>query len=294
MVGTALAAPEFRDLWKSLCALLAAVFVQVACNFFNDAIDFKKGADNEQRLGPRRLTQSGRVSAQKVLRVGLLFSVLAFIAAAPLLLTMRLELWIIAGLSLAFSYLYTGGPFPLAYNGLGELFVLVFFGFVAVFGTYFLYLPQGTESGSAFVSKLAFWDLSVASLQVGLLATVLISINNLRDFETDKVAGKRTLVVLLGESYGRIQIVAALLLALSLSLYWVSRALYLPLVAVFVLVPVWTTLLRGVLRNKVGSKWNDFLVLSAQVHVLYGLSLAIGLALWRYERLFVNWILQHL
>ena len=267
----------------------------MGCNFFNDAIDFVRGADTSARLGPQRLTQSGRVSPRKVMAAGVLACAVAFVAALPLLLSLRPELWIIAIASLVFAYGYTGGPFPLAYRGLGEIFVIVFFGFVAVGGTFLLYAPDWVLKWHSLISfffETTIRDVVVASLQVGCLAAVLIAINNLRDLSTDQLAQKKTLVVIFGENFGRFQIALYSLTAQLLSVYWVSRSLYLPLVFSLLTMPIWWKVLMSVLRGPRDSTLNQSLVKSAQVHALYGLGLAVGISLWRYERQFVNWILQ--
>lgn len=162
-----------------LCVLLA-LFIQIATNFYNDAIDFLKGAD-EKRLGPERITTQGRVEAKKVFIIGHIFLVLAFICGIPLVMKGGAVILILGIISLFFAYGYTGGPFPLAYLGLGELFVFLFFGLVATSGSYFIY------SGHVSISSL------IIGTQIGLLSSVLIAINNLRDRETDALVNKNTL-----------------------------------------------------------------------------------------------------
>jgi 1,4-dihydroxy-2-naphthoate octaprenyltransferase len=163
-----------------------ALAIQIATNFFNDAIDFRKGADTEKRLGPQRVTASGLLSPQVVM--GIAVACLGIATACGCVLYQHSGWPVIAiGIpSLFLAFGYTGGPFPLAYRGLGELFVLLFFGFVAVLGTVFI--QTGTWPAEA-------WLLG---LQVGLLSCVLISINNFRDREEDASTGKRTLAVRFG------------------------------------------------------------------------------------------------
>jgi 1,4-dihydroxy-2-naphthoate polyprenyltransferase len=163
-----------------------ALAIQIATNFFNDAIDFRKGADTEKRLGPQRVTASGLLSPKAVMGIAALFLGIATVCGSVLYRHSGWPIIIIGIPSLFLAYGYTGGPFPLAYRGMGELFVLLFFGFVAVAGTVFiqtgLWLPEA-------------WLLG---LQVGLLSCVLISINNFRDRKEDAVTGKRTLAVRFG------------------------------------------------------------------------------------------------
>jgi 1,4-dihydroxy-2-naphthoate octaprenyltransferase len=166
--------------------LLGAVFIQIATNFFNDAIDARKGADTQRRLGPVRVTASGLLPARVVNRLALGFLGLAVVCGVVLFQARGWPVLAIGVPSMFLAYGYTGGPFPLAYRGLGEVFVVLFFGLVAVCGTVFMqtgeWRPEGLLLGA----------------QVGLLSAVLISINNLRDREEDATTGKRTLAVRLG------------------------------------------------------------------------------------------------
>lgn len=166
--------------------LLGAVFIQIATNFFNDAIDARKGADTERRLGPVRVTASGMMTARMVNGLALVFLGLAFLCGVILYQERGWPVVAIGLPSLFLAYGYTGGPFPLAYRGMGEVFVVLFFGLVAVCGTVFM------QTGE--------WPREALLLggQIGLLSAVLISINNLRDREEDGTTGKRTLAVRFG------------------------------------------------------------------------------------------------
>lgn len=166
--------------------LLGAVFIQIATNFFNDAIDSRKGADTERRLGPVRVTASGMMTARMVNGLALGFLGMAFLCGVILYQARGWPVIAIGLPSLFLAYGYTGGPFPLAYRGMGEVFVVLFFGLVAVCGTVFM------QTGE--------WPREALLLggQIGLLSAVLISINNLRDREEDATTGKRTLAVRFG------------------------------------------------------------------------------------------------
>jgi len=196
LVGTALARGGPMPIhWLIFgCALVGAVLIQVGTNFVNDALDFKKGADTAARLGPLRVTQAGLLSADAVMRGALVCFVLAAACGVPLILRAGWPLLVIGVTSIVAAYAYTGGPYPLAYNGLGELFVLVFFGFVAVGGSYFVQ-TQRMES-----------DVLMAGFAVGSLAIVLLAINNLRDVDNDRTSNKRTMAVRFGESFARAEI----------------------------------------------------------------------------------------
>ena len=188
LVGTALAYPGIH--WPSFaCAMLGAVFIQIGTNLVNDAIDFRRGADTAARLGPLRVTQAGLLSANSVLLGAYVCFTLAALCGIPLIVRGGWPIVIVGITSIAAAYAYTGGPYPLAYHGLGELFVLIFFGFVAVVGSY--YVQRLTTERSAWIAGFA----------VGCLAVTLLAVNNLRDVEADRASMKRTLAVRFGERF---------------------------------------------------------------------------------------------
>ncbi len=210
-VGTACALTVDGFRWHAaLAALFGAFLIQVATNFANDLFDYEKGADDEARLGPLRAAQAGLLTLPQ-LRRGIAVTVLLALGVG-LYLTAVAGPWVVAiGVSSILAGLaYTGGPFPLAYNGLGDVFVMLFFGFVAVCGTVFV------QAG--YVPPIAW----VAAIPVGALATGILVVNNVRDVVGDTRANKRTLVVRFGRGFG----VAEYVLILSLS-YLVPVALWL-------------------------------------------------------------------
>ena len=196
-LGSALAANEPTGVtwWVFGCALGGALLIQIATNLINDALDFRKGADTGERLGPVRVTQAGLFSADAVMRGAWLWLVLAAIYGIPLLLRGGWPMLVIGLASIAAAYAYTGGPYPLAYHGLGEMFVVIFFGFVAVGGTFYAHTLQLTRSAL------------LAGFAAGALATVLLVINNLRDLESDRRSNKRTLAARFGARFARAEIV---------------------------------------------------------------------------------------
>lgn len=222
-VGCALAAKISGELnWAlAFCTLGSCLALQVATNFFNDALDALKGADTQARLGPRRITASGAASAGTMKRAAWLMLGVATLLALPLFEARGLAIVFIGIPSLYFCFGYTGGPVPLAYRGLGELFVIGFFGFVAVTGTAFV------QTGEWYAAAI------VAGFQIGCLSTVLIAINNLRDVNEDRQTGKRTLAVRLGVNFARAEIVLLILATHAAGLYWWQqgweRAFTLPL-----------------------------------------------------------------
>ncbi len=181
------------------CTALSCMCIQIACNFFNDAIDASNNADTDKRQGPRRITASGDMSATAVRLWGCAFLLAAAAFGLPLI---QAQGWVILAIgipSLFFAYGYTGGPWPLAYHGLGELFVLLFFGLVAVTGT--VYAQVGWQPLDVFYRLYA--AAFMVGVQCGLLSCLLIEVNNIRDRREDATTGKRTLAVRLGESHAR-------------------------------------------------------------------------------------------
>lgn len=244
--------------WLTACTLGSAVAIQVATNLFNDAIDFGKGADTEKRLGPVRITASGMASPRSVVVAGAAALVVAVGLAFPLVLARGWPILAIGLPSLYFSFGYTGGPVPLAYRGLGELFVILFFGLVAVAGTFFVQTGRwGVES-------------AMLGLQVGALSTALIAVNNLRDIEEDRRSGKRTLAARFGLRFGRVEIATLMLAPHALGVFWVTSGrpmlFLLPLLAA----PLALHLIFQVSRFPPGPVYNRVLALSGAQLILFG------------------------
>ena len=174
---------------SALMALSAALCIQIGTNLANDYFDFKKGADTADRQGPIRVTQAGLITPHIVLWAALFFFALAALASVYLIHRAGMCILIIAVASIISGIFYTAGPRPLGYLGLGDLFVLIFFGPVAVGGTYF---TQALEIN---------WAVIVAGLAPGFLSMAVLAVNNLRDIDTDRRAGKLTLAVRFGRSF---------------------------------------------------------------------------------------------
>lgn len=213
LVGTALAwhVGGFR-LLPALAALAGALLIQVATNLANDYFDFVKGADTAERVGPTRVTQAGLLTPEAVRRGMILTLLGALLVGSYLVSVAGLPVVVIGLLAIVCAVAYTGGPFPLAYHGLGDLFVFVFFGLVAVAGTTWVqalvFLPE------------ALW----AGVGVGAVSTALLVVNNLRDIHTDARVGKRTLAVRLGVDGTRVEY--TLLWALAMGVPVVGIALF--------------------------------------------------------------------
>ncbi|HXA16002.1 MAG TPA: 1,4-dihydroxy-2-naphthoate polyprenyltransferase [Thermoanaerobaculia bacterium] len=268
LVGTALA---FRDLatmhWQPfLFALLGAVFIQIGTNYVNDALDFKKGADTHTRLGPLRVTAAGLLSAEAVLRGAYVCFFLAALCGIPLILRGGWPIAAIGIASIAAAYAYTGGPYPLAYHGLGEVFVMIFFGLVAVCGSF--YLQRLTLDPTAWIGGFA----------VGSLAVVILGINNLRDIDNDRASNKRTLAARFGAVFAHAEIVifalTPFLCAATVAYLRGSRNLAIPMLA---LIPALALLLR-VARSH-GAELNRCLALAGALEWIFGILYVVGAAL---------------
>lgn len=245
------------NLTLALLTLGGALAIQIATNFFNDAIDSHKGADTDKRLGPRRVTASGLMSPRVVLAWAAAFLGIAVLCGAALWQARGWPVLVIGLPSLFLAYGYTGGPFPLAYRGLGELFVILFFGLIAVSGTVFI------QTGE--------WEREAILLgaQVGLLSAVLISINNFRDREEDETTGKRTLAVRWGPKAAAIVIWLEIKLAAFAGLGWLVFGQPAWIVAS---VPVFLLGLRiiwGVLTLPPGPAFNRLLALAGVQLLLF-------------------------
>jgi len=267
LVGTALASASGASVrWTlSAFALLGAVFIQIATNLFNDVLDFKKGIDTVARLGPVRVTQSGLLSEQQVWRGALVFLVLAILCGIPLVVAGGWVIVVIGLFSLLFAYLYTGGPWPLSALGLGEPFVILFFGLVAVGGVY--YLQTETWNVSAFV----------AGMQVGCLATVLLAVNNLRDVEQDQKSGRKTLPVRFGIAAARMEMALLLLVPFVLNIFWWQQGYKLVALLPLVALPFAYEVVHGVRTVPPSAAYNYFLARAALVQLNFGGMLAVGM-----------------
>lgn len=265
MIGSALAAsePEGVSWWMFTCALLGAILIQIATNFINDALDFRKGTDTAERLGPIRVTQAGLLSAESVMRGAWACLFLAALCGIPLILRGGWPMLAIGLASIAAAYAYTGGPYPLAYHGLGELFVMLFFGVIAVCGTFYAHSLRLTGA------------VVVAGIGVGALANVLLVINNLRDVENDRRSNKRTLAVRFGERFARAEIVTFTLLPFVTAgiLAWAERRL--GLLATLLALPIALIVILRT-RGTSGAGLNPFLALAGALQWAYGILFVIG------------------
>lgn len=269
LVGASIAFKHNALSWDAtLVAMFCAFAIQIGTNFANDYFDFVKGSDTDERIGFERATASGAVSPQTMLRATIITMFIAFLAGLYLVWIGGWVILWIGLLSLLFGIMYTGGPFPLGYNGLGDLFVFIFFGFVAVMGTTYINTLEWMEA--------AFW----VSVPVGALCVNILVVNNLRDVEQDKVSGKKTLGVLFGEKALKIEYLAMISLAYltPLYLYYAFDS------SIFIILPFLTLPYAWKLNNVI---WvhedkrvlNETLEKTAKLMVFFGFLFSAGIIL---------------
>ena len=267
LVGTALAATEgtFKVL-TFLAALIGALFIQVGTNLSNDYSDARRGADTEDRLGPVRVTAGGLVPPRQVLRATYVAFGVAVLAGVYLIATAGWELLLVGAASILAGVLYTGGPRPYGYEGLGEVFVFLFFGVVAVAGSYF-----------AQVERIE-WEALVLAVPVGLLASAILVVNNVRDLETDRRAGKRTLAVRLGRRRAQGLFVAMVAGAfVTAPLPWILGSLSAWLLICWLAIPLAVPLVRVVRSRTDGPSLNGALAATGRLQLVFCVLLAAGL-----------------
>jgi 1,4-dihydroxy-2-naphthoate octaprenyltransferase len=268
LVGTGLAAHDGRmAALPATAALVGALLIQIGTNLANDYYDFVRGGDTDERVGPVRVTQAGLIAPEAVKRATALVLALAMVPGAYLVSVGGWPVLAIGVASLACAVLYTGGPYPLAYHGLGDVFVFVFFGLVAVGGTYWV--------------QARAWpaDALLAGTGVGALSTAILVVNNLRDIETDARAGKRTLAVRIGPAATRAEYALLLLVAALVPLAGVARFDWPPAVLVTLLVaPFAATPLGAVVTSNDPRELVAALGGTARLVAFYGGLLAVGFA----------------
>jgi 1,4-dihydroxy-2-naphthoate octaprenyltransferase len=244
--------------------LSCSVLIQIGINLINDGLDFKKGADNNLRIGFIRVTQSGLISLQSILRGGWLCFALATLIGIPLMLHGGWPLSLMLSASIIFGYLYTGGPFPLAYHGLGDIFAFAFFGIFTTTIAY--YLQTGTVD----------YAPVLAGTQIGLLATAMIGINNFRDIKSDAHVKKRTLAVIWGATFARIEITVVSFTPFVLGLLW--GKLGNPYAAIYpcLMLPITFANIKAIWIFDPSPLYNQLFARSAFIHAMFGALLALG------------------
>ena len=269
LVGTAVAASTGgARLVSAVMALFGAFFIQIGTNFANDVFDFEKGADTSERLGPTRATQTGLLTVREM-RAGMIVAfALATICGGYLVIVGGWPIAIIGIASIVSGIAYSGGPFPLGYHGLGDVFVFVFFGFVAVCGTAWVQLHG--------VPPIAL----IAAIPVGAISTAILVVNNVRDEPTDRIAGKRTLAVRFGRRAGVAEYLSLMAVAYAAALAVAAfRASPWPLFTLAT-APEAFRLSRFVARER-GAALNAALGGTARLLAIFSLLFAAGIALPR-------------
>jgi 1,4-dihydroxy-2-naphthoate polyprenyltransferase len=271
LVGTALAGylHVFHPL-RFIAALIGAMFIQIGTNLSNDYSDARRGADTEDRLGPVRVTAGGLVPPRQVLIATYLTFGVAVLAGAYLIVVAGWQLLLVGAASILAGVLYTGGPRPYGYEGLGELFVFLFFGIVAVAGSFFVQV------------KHLDWEAFALAVPVGLIAAGLLVVNNVRDIDTDRRAGKRTLAVRLGRPRTRILFAVIIFLAYLLTpVTWIFGPLEPWLLLPWLTLPLAVRVV-GIVRTRVdGASLNGALAKTGMLQLVFCTLLAAGLLLSR-------------
>jgi 1,4-dihydroxy-2-naphthoate octaprenyltransferase len=266
LVGTALALQAHFNPLAFLAALLGAVFIQVGTNLSNDYSDARRGADTEDRLGPVRVTAGGLVPPRQVLLATALSFGMAVLCGIYLIAEAGPLLLAIGAASIVAGILYTGGPRPYGYEGLGEVFVFLFFGIVAVTGSYYVQIQHLP------------WEAFMLAVPVGLLAAAILVVNNVRDIDTDRRAGKRTLAVRLGRERTRILYAALLVGAfVTAQIPWIAGALTAWLLLVLLAVPLALPLIATVRTRTDGPSLNGALAGTGKLQLAFCTLLAAGI-----------------
>ncbi len=269
LVGTALAASE--DEFHALpfaAALVGSIFIQIGTNLSNDYSDARRGADTEDRLGPVRVTAGGLMPPRHVLVGTYIAFSIAVAAGLYLAAVAGWELLLVGVASILAGVLYTGGPRPYGYEGLGELFVFVFFGIVAVVGSYYVQTEE------------LRWEAFALAVPVGLLSSAILVVNNVRDIDTDRRAGKRTLAVKLGRDRARQLFSAMVVLSflapvVTFAVGGLTAWLLISLIALPLAVP----LIRTVSSHTDGPALNGALAGTGRLLAVFSLLLATGVVL---------------
>jgi 1,4-dihydroxy-2-naphthoate polyprenyltransferase len=271
LVGTALAgfAHVFHPL-RFVAALLGALFIQVGTNLSNDYSDARRGADAEDRLGPVRVTAGGLVPPRQVLIATYASFGLAVLFGIYLIAVAGWELLLVGAASILAGVAYTGGPKPYGYEGLGELFVFLFFGIVAVVGSFFVQV------------EALHWEAFALAVPVGLLAAAILVVNNVRDIDSDRRAGKRTLAVKLGREQTRVMYAAVVYLAYILTpITWVFGPTTAWVLLPWLTLPLATGVVRIVRTRTDGPSLNGALAQSGMLQLAFCMLLSAGLLLSR-------------
>ena len=268
LIGCSLAVADGAFRWiPAILCFLFAFSMQIDANFINDYYDYLKGSDREDRLGPERACAQGWITLPAMKKGMIITTLLSCFWGLLLLRYCGLEMIPVGLLCVLFAFLYTAGPYPLAYHGWGDVLVIVFFGFVPVGCTYYTMAHDWT------------WNVTIGSAACGLVSDMLLMLNNYRDREQDKISGKRTLVVRFGEKAGRYAYLWLGILAVALCTYYAFHEMWTAsLLPLLFLIPHFTTW-RQMVRIFQGKELNMVLGKTARNIVWFGILLSLGLIL---------------
>ena len=268
LIGCSLAVADGAFQWiPAILCFLFAFSMQIDANFINDYYDYLKGSDREDRLGPERACAQGWISLS-AMKKGMIFTTLLSCFWGILLLRYcGWEMIPVGLLCVLFAFLYTAGPYPLAYHGWGDVLVIVFFGFVPVGCTYYIMAHDWT------------WNVTIGCAACGLVSDLLLILNNYRDREQDKISGKRTLVVRLGEKAGRYAYLLLGIIATGLCSYYAFHGLLLASLLPLLFLILHFTTWREMVRIFQGKELNIVLGKTARNIVVFGILLSLGLIL---------------
>ena len=254
------------DLTLLFWILISGILIQSTVNLMNDAMDFKSGTDKKNRKGPARLTEKNILSYKQVLTLGFICGGLALLSGLPLIFRGGWPIFIIGMASLFLCYFYSASPLALVRTGLSDLFVILFFGFIAVGGTYYIHTLE--------------WDIALSSLglQCGLWALSILIVNHLRDEKEDRASLRRNFVILYGREFGLLELICAQSFIHLLSFYWMNLDLAGGFLT-FLLLPFSIWLVYKICSTKPSSRYNLFLVLMCFLYIIFGFLWILGFAL---------------
>ncbi|HPU24280.1 MAG TPA: 1,4-dihydroxy-2-naphthoate polyprenyltransferase [Candidatus Kapabacteria bacterium] len=267
LIGTAAAAKySYIDIRIFILILICAVFIQILSNYFNELYDYKRGADTSERVGPQRMVASGIISPNEMSLVSIFLTIITFTIGLEIVEYSDIFILIVGILSLFFAFAYTGGPFPLAYKGLGEIFVFIFFGLVAVNGTFYVFTRE--------VNLISL----LSSLPPAFHSVNLLAINNIRDIETDRSVGKITLAVKIGRKNAimlfKLFVILSYIPPIFLS-YITNNFLFL---LVFISIPIAVKLIVDITR-KSGKELNFLIALNSILMLFFCLVFCLSFLL---------------
>lgn len=254
----------------AIITLLCALLLQVATNYVNDYFDGVRGLDDEDRLGPQRAIQAGLITPKKLLKGIYFVYLLSLLLGIFLMMDGGTPIILIGTSSLIFAFIYTGGPLPLSHYGLGEVFAFIFFGPVAVWGTWFLQTHE-----------LNFWPIYVGMIP-GFFSAAIMAINNLRDRSNDGPKGKLTLAVFFSEKVARTLPILFVTMALLTTIAWSYHSQNYYLLLSFLILPIYIGSTRKILSGTVDHKLNDELANTGKLLFLFCLIITITLSIQKF------------